>query len=103
MRIPLVGLSGYVWMFAINDAARERKLKILLQGGMGNVTASYHGIELLPELLLRGRFLKLWRAAHGLIAHSWSGRRDAVAYTVGPFLPVLAVAVVTCAILESTS
>ena len=84
---PLWSPSNFVWVSAVNDAARERKLRILLHAGAGNTTATYHGSELLPELLVRGRFLKLLRAARGLIKHTWIGRRDAVAFTVGPFMP----------------
>ena len=84
---PLWSPAHFTWMCAINDAARERKLKVLLHGARGNTTATYDGSELLPELLVRGQFLKLWRAAKGLIAHTWRGKRDVVAETVGPFMP----------------
>ena len=52
---PLLNLCNSVWADAINDAARERRLSVMLVGGLGNMTLSYAGAELLPELLRAGR------------------------------------------------
>lgn len=55
------------WFFGINDAARDRKLKVMLTGQMGNMTVSYSGAELLPELIRSGRWWRWWREAAALV------------------------------------
>jgi asparagine synthase (glutamine-hydrolysing) len=60
---PLLNTRNEVWFSAVNQAACERKLTVMLTGTMGNMTASYNGSQLLTELLLAGRLIKLWRAA----------------------------------------
>jgi asparagine synthase (glutamine-hydrolysing) len=64
---PRLNLCNLVWLSAINQAARERNLAVMLIGMMGNLTVSWEGLELLPELLLAGRFKKLWRESARLI------------------------------------
>lgn len=76
-----------VWGRAINQAARERKLNIMLIGQMGNLTLSYHGLELLPELLRSGRFIKLWRHTSQIVTNSGMSWRGALVRTLGPFAP----------------
>src|SRR5207248_8237208 len=64
---PVLNPCNHVWLSAINQEARERKLNVLLVGNMGNMTATYDGVELLPELLLSGRFIQLRREAAALV------------------------------------
>jgi asparagine synthase (glutamine-hydrolysing) len=85
---PIATLSTGGWGRAIAQTARERKLAVMLTGQMGNMTISYAGLELLPELLRRGRLIKLWREAAQLVAKSGMRRRGALATTFGPFVPV---------------
>ncbi len=85
---PMLNLCNWVWARAINHAARERNLSILLSGQMGNVSASYTGIELLPELLRAGRIIKLLREAAKLVAVRQMHWRGVLAQTFGPFTPV---------------
>jgi asparagine synthase (glutamine-hydrolysing) len=75
-----------VWASAIDQAAGARKLHVMLVGTMGNMTATYHGLELLPELLLKGRFVRLWQEASALVKKGFGGRR-AILETIGPFVP----------------
>jgi asparagine synthase (glutamine-hydrolysing) len=85
---PMLNLCNGVWMSAINDAARERKLKIMLSGASGNMTLSYDGYELLPELLRRGRLLRLARQIAAL-GNKQQGRwLGHLAHSFGPFTPV---------------
>ena len=84
---PILNLANMVWGQAINQAARERKLNIMLIGTMGNMTVSYGGLELLPELLQRGHLIKLWRVASQLVANSRMRWRGALARAFGPFTP----------------
>lgn len=85
---PMLNLCNWVWARAINDAARERNLSILLSGQMGNVSTSYAGIELLPELLRAGRVIKLLREAAKLVALRQMRWRGVLAQTFGPFTPL---------------
>ena len=85
---PTLNLCNSVWMHAINQAARERKLNVVLIGQMGNMTVSYTGLELLPELLRAGRMIKLWRVAAQLVAMTNMSWRGVLANTFGPFTPV---------------
>lgn len=85
---PMLNLCNAVWMHAINQAARERKLAVMLVGQRGNMTVSYTGIELLPELLRGGRPIALWRVARQLVAKSGMRWRGVLAKTFGPFAPV---------------
>src|SRR5271166_5888597 len=53
---------------------------------MGNLTISYAGRELLPELISRGRLIRWWREANALVA----GRmrwRGALVQSFGPWFP----------------
>lgn len=85
---PLLNLCNNVWMTAINQAARDRKLNIMLTGQMGNMTVSYHGLELLPELLRRGHFIRLWHEAAMLVGKTNMRWRGAAVRVFGPFMPI---------------
>jgi asparagine synthase (glutamine-hydrolysing) len=86
---PVVAAGNTGWVQEINQAVRERKLNIMLTGQMGNMTISYYGLELLPELLRAGRFAGLWREATALLAKTSMNWRGALVKTFGPFTPVL--------------
>lgn len=85
---PILNPGNSVWIFAIDQAARERRLNILLHGALGNVAMTYDGFELLPELLLAGRFIRLWRAGTGLVEKAGMSRLGVLIATFGPFMPV---------------
>jgi len=84
---PILNLCNAVWTCAINAAARERKLTILLTGQMGNLTLSYSGVELLPELLRAGRIIRLMREAAKLVGRGNMSWRGVLANSLGPYLP----------------
>ena len=63
---PILNLCNTVWFDAISDAVRDRGLRVLLTGSMGNLTLSYNGAELLPELVRSGRLLRWFGEARGL-------------------------------------
>jgi asparagine synthase (glutamine-hydrolysing) len=75
-----------VWIQAINDAARERGIQVLLGGMRGNATISYNGAHLLPELLGRGAWLQCAREFKAMVR---AGRSTggAALQAFGPFLP----------------
>lgn len=85
---PVANLINSVWGQAIYQAARERKLNVLLSGQFGNATVSYDGLELLPELLDQGRFIKLWRETVQVMAKTGMRRRGALVRIFGSFAPV---------------
>jgi asparagine synthase (glutamine-hydrolysing) len=51
------------------------------------MTISYAGLELLPELLRRGRLIRLWRTVAQLMAKSGMRPRSALVTAFGPFMP----------------
>ncbi len=84
---PVLNICNQVWGDAINDAARGRGLSVLLTGSMGNITLSYTGAELLPELIRGGRPMRWFRAARGL--HDTQDVRwiSVMARSFGPWFP----------------
>ena len=83
---PFIDLSGAGWTNSMNSAIRKRNVKVMLGGGYGNMGLSYDGLELLPELLRSGRWLRLWREMRGLALRRmrWRG---VLARTFGPWCP----------------
>ena len=84
---PVLNLCNEVWLEAIAEAARQRGLRVVLGGALGNLSISYDGMQLLPQLLSRGRLLRLGREIGGLLR---TGTRvgTIASQTLGPFLPV---------------
>jgi asparagine synthase (glutamine-hydrolysing) len=85
---PVLNICNQVWSDAINDAVRDRRLGVLLSGGMGNMTLSYNGAELLPELIRAGRLIRWLGEARGL--HKTQAVRwvSVMARSLGPWFPV---------------
>lgn len=83
---PALNLCNGVWTDAINDAARKEG-NILLTGLMGNLSFSFTGMTLLPELLGRGRLLALAKCATALMREGMAPRTIA-SQMLGPFMPV---------------
>jgi len=84
---PLLNLCNGTWMTAINQAARDRSLSILLTGQMGNMTISYNGVELLPELLGAGRLARLGRVGAQLVVKGNMRWRGVIANSLGAYAP----------------
>jgi asparagine synthase (glutamine-hydrolysing) len=84
---PMLNLCNGTWMTAINQAARERGLSILLTGQMGNMTISYNGLELLPELLGTCRLARLARTGAQLVAKGNMRWRGVIANAFGAYVP----------------
>jgi asparagine synthase (glutamine-hydrolysing) len=83
---PLLNLSNGVWLDAILDDAKERGLKILLTGQLGNMTFSYSGVQRLSGLLSRGHLVQLAKETF-LLRRRGTPLRSTAAQTFGPFLP----------------
>ncbi len=84
---PHLNLCNWVWCQAIAREAQARKHKILLSGVMGNMSFSYDGFELLPELLRAGRWLRLAQVMRETVAKGDKRYRGALMAAAGPFLP----------------
>ena len=84
---PVLNLCNRVWQDAINQAARDRGLTVLLTGQFGNMTISYDGLPLLPALLRRGRWLAWLREGRALLRASDMRPGGLLAASLGPYLP----------------
>lgn len=84
---PAFNLCNSVWWHNIADAMRERKLSVALGGDAGNLTLSYNGLELLPELLRRGRWLRWLQESRALVKRRRMGWRGILANSFGPWCP----------------
>ena len=83
---PFLNLANGVWLDAILADARDRGLPILLTGAMGNMSFSYDGMQLLPNLLARGRLVRLARESR-LLRRGGARVGTIAAQALGPFLP----------------
>ncbi len=84
---PVLNICNQVWVDAINDAVRERGLSVLLVGDMGNLTLSYGGAELLPELIRARRLTRWLREARGLHKGQQVRWVSVLARSLGPWFP----------------
>lgn len=84
---PVLNLCNRVWMQAINEEARKRKLNVLLTGQRGNMTLSYAGFERLPELFGSGHLVELARQTSALVEAGVGSWRGMIASFLGPFIP----------------
>jgi asparagine synthase (glutamine-hydrolysing) len=86
--LPVGDACNMQWIDAINAQARGRGLSVLLTGGWGNLTLSYKGRELLPELAAQWRFLDLIREGHALVSTGRMRWRGVLIHSFGPWMPV---------------
>jgi asparagine synthase (glutamine-hydrolysing) len=86
---PILNICNIGWINAINDAARERRLNVLLLGLKGNIGLSYKGMPLLPMLLLEGRWIQWWHTAKALIERQGMTLPTIMVKTMGPWMPAV--------------
>jgi asparagine synthase (glutamine-hydrolysing) len=84
---PVRGICAAGWASSLESALRKWKLSVILSGSVGNLGLSYDGMELLPELLRSGRWVRLWREASALVAARQLRWRGVLANTFGPWFP----------------
>ena len=84
---PVRGICATGWANSMDNAVRKRKLKVILGGAFGNMGLSYDGMELLPELLRSGRWLRLLRECSALVAGRRLRWRGALVNTFSPWCP----------------
>lgn len=84
---PLLNPCNDRWWTAINAEARRRGIKVMLTGEMGNMTVSFAGLELLPELVRKRAWRELWRQARALVRKRRMGWAGVAAAAFGPWIP----------------
>jgi asparagine synthase (glutamine-hydrolysing) len=84
---PVLNACNQQWIDAINAKARARGLCVLLTGQFGNFTISYHGKELLAELVVQGRLWDLLREGRALVKSKRNRWRGVLAHSFGPWVP----------------
>ena len=87
MQQPVLNPCNNVWGNSIHRLARDRGATVLLMGTAGNLTATYYGLQWLPELLRQGRLIKLARMSLGANRHGFTAL-SLGAQAIGPFLPM---------------
>jgi asparagine synthase (glutamine-hydrolysing) len=83
---PMLNLCNAVWSTAILDHAKARRTKVLLTGQAGNMSFSYDGMQLLPQLLREGRIGQLSLTISRLLRNGVRAG-TVTAATIGPYLP----------------
>jgi len=63
MQQPVLNPTNFSWSKAIDDDATDRGIRVLLKGGMGNLTISYPGMPVLQRCLAQGHLLEWWQEA----------------------------------------
>jgi asparagine synthase (glutamine-hydrolysing) len=86
---PEALLAMAPYRHAMGAALQHRGLKAVLTGGMGNITISYDGLPLLPDLIRRGRWARWAREAAGLKRSRWMRLPTLLKCSFGPFVPGL--------------
>lgn len=84
---PPLNPCNMVWANAIRDAAAGHGAKVLLTGGMGNMTISYTGLQYLPQLFGQRRWATWWREARALTRRSGIRWRSVLSQSLAPHLP----------------
>lgn len=87
--IPFRNASNRVWYEALLNEAMQRGVRLLLTGATGNLTISWDGKGLLPQLLRKGQFARALREARGISRFQASGStmRALVSRGIMPLLP----------------
>jgi asparagine synthase (glutamine-hydrolysing) len=81
---PPASVFNGLWVMDILTAARSAGHHVMLTGEMGNFTMSYDGFQLLAELLLTGRW---WRLFTEITSSGNRWRYMLRSLTIAPFIP----------------
>jgi asparagine synthase (glutamine-hydrolysing) len=74
---------------AMAVAIQQQGIRTVLSGAMGNITISYDGLSLLPDLIRRGKWVRWAREAAALKQSNWMRLPGLLGYSFGPFVPRL--------------
>jgi len=86
---PQLNPLNAIWMHAINRAAQQRGLDVMLEAVIGNFTISYSGARALPMLFWGGRLDAATRLAAGYM-QAGQGLLSIGSRVLGPVLPTFA-------------
>jgi asparagine synthase (glutamine-hydrolysing) len=81
---PSGNILNGLWVMDIFTAARSAGHNVMLTGEMGNITMSYHGRGLFPELLQTGRWLRL---IDEIKSSGYQWKYMLRHWTIAPFIP----------------
>jgi asparagine synthase (glutamine-hydrolysing) len=81
---PPAGVFNGLWVMDILAAARSAGHHVMLAGEMGNLTMSYDGFQLLAELVLTGRW---WRLFSEITSSGNRWKYMLRSQTIAPFIP----------------
>jgi len=84
---PIAAPVNLLWLTAMFDQAKQRDIRVVLEGTQGNVTFSYNTWSPLSGLLRRGRWIQLARLVNGLCQRGALARSSAVRLALQPFFP----------------
>jgi asparagine synthase (glutamine-hydrolysing) len=84
---PIFNICGAVWVHEINRQARNRGLRVMLTGLMGNFAFSYEGLDLLAERFAHGDVIGWLRLARKVVAAGTTGWRGAIYHSIAHWLP----------------
>jgi asparagine synthase (glutamine-hydrolysing) len=84
---PLLNLCNFNWLHEINRRARDRGLTIMLTGAGGNLTLTYSGLDVLPELIAQRRPGAWLREARQIVSAGTMRWRGALFFSLGPWIP----------------
>lgn len=87
---PIMNLCNQQWIDRINSLARDRGLRVLLSGTMGNMTLTYDGRQRLSEMAGQFDLSGLWREGRALVKARRMGWKRVAAQALGAHLPVSA-------------
>ncbi len=85
---PFRNASNRVWYEAILRAAQQLGVRVVLNGGQGNLTISWDGDGLIAQLVRAGKWRQAWRQARALADHG-RARSPARALLSRGILPLL--------------
>jgi asparagine synthase (glutamine-hydrolysing) len=84
---PLVNPWNSGWLHEINRQASERGLAIMLVGTNGNMSLTYNGLDVLPEMIAQGRLAAWWLQARDMVRAGTMRWRGALLSSFGPRIP----------------
>lgn len=85
---PMLNACNGVWVDRIRSLASARGVRVMLNGGVGNMSISYDGRSLLPALFGRGRWMRWQHEARALQrTHPGLRWRQMLAHSLAAWTP----------------
>jgi asparagine synthase (glutamine-hydrolysing) len=84
---PLLNLCNFDWLHEINRQARERGITVMLTGAGGNMSLTYSGLDVLPEMIAQGRPAAWLSQARRMVSAGTLRWRGVLFNSLGPWIP----------------